>query len=189
MSTGYAKLATGCIELATGCIEQQLVHYFSIRLHQTSLYATQLTASTAGLPHFSIRLHQTSLYATQLTASTAGLPRKHVCSRWTPLHIRITVLCSTADSADVKVADPPVVSTADPDFLLLQLLLLLSSTTDQTSHFRKRPVLFPLKRSNKQDSVLRNLIHLTAAQLLMTSRLLKSSIILDDVTTAEYFYC
>ncbi|KZV18744.1 hypothetical protein F511_37546 [Dorcoceras hygrometricum] len=32
------------------------------------------------------------------------------------VHSRITVLCSTADSADVKVADPPVVSTADPDF-------------------------------------------------------------------------
>ncbi|KZV22861.1 hypothetical protein F511_33259 [Dorcoceras hygrometricum] len=70
------------------------------------------------------------------------------------VHSRITVLCSTADSADVKVADPPVVSTADPDFLLLQLLLLLSSATDQTSHFRMRPVLFPPKRSNEQDSLL-----------------------------------
>ncbi|KZV19165.1 hypothetical protein F511_38768 [Dorcoceras hygrometricum] len=103
------------------------------------------------------------------------------------VHSRITVLCSTADSADVKVADPPVVSTADPDFLLLQLLLLLSSTTDQTSHFRVGPVLFPPKQPNEQDSLLCNLIHLTAAQLLMTSRLLKSSISLDDVTTAEYF--
>ncbi|KZV29162.1 ATP binding protein [Dorcoceras hygrometricum] len=37
-------------------------------------------------------------------------------------HSRITVLFSTADSADV--ADPPVVSTADPDFLLLQLVHL-----------------------------------------------------------------
>ncbi|KZV41198.1 hypothetical protein F511_17157 [Dorcoceras hygrometricum] len=37
------------------------------------------------------------------------------------VHNRITVLCSTVDSADVKVADPPVVSTADPDFLLLHL--------------------------------------------------------------------
>ncbi|KZV15858.1 lipid transfer-like protein VAS [Dorcoceras hygrometricum] len=71
-------------------------------------------------------------------------------------HSRITVLCSTADSADVKVADPPVVSTADPDFLFLQLLLLLSSTTDQTSHFRMRPVLFPPKWSNEQDSLLRS---------------------------------
>ncbi|KZV46764.1 hypothetical protein F511_34238 [Dorcoceras hygrometricum] len=60
------------------------------------------------------------------------------------VHSRITVLCSTADSADVKVADPPVVSTADPDFLLLHLLLVLSSTTDQTSHLRMRP--FPPKR-------------------------------------------
>ncbi|KZV49658.1 hypothetical protein F511_26036 [Dorcoceras hygrometricum] len=121
----------------------------------------------------------------------------------------------SADIADVKVADPPVVSTADPDSycsswsifpLALQLvdvifflsfdqhllstsdqLLLLSSTTDQTSHFRMRPVLFPPKRPNEQDSLLHNLIHLTAAQLLMTSRLLKSSISLDDVTTAEYF--
>ncbi|KZV20648.1 hypothetical protein F511_31255 [Dorcoceras hygrometricum] len=33
----------------------------------------------------------------------------------------------------------------------------------------------------------RDLIHLTAAQLLMTSRLLNSSISLDDVTTAEIF--
>ncbi|KZV32531.1 hypothetical protein F511_43101 [Dorcoceras hygrometricum] len=41
-------------------------------------------------------------------------------------------------------------STADPDFLLLQLMLLLSSTTDQTSHFRMRPVLFPPKRPNEQ---------------------------------------
>ncbi|KZV49226.1 hypothetical protein F511_38044 [Dorcoceras hygrometricum] len=100
---------------------------------------------------------------------------------------RITVLCSTADSANVKVADPPVVSSADPDFLLLQLLLLLSSTTDQTSHSRMRSVLFPPKRPNEQDSLVRNLIHLTAAQLLMTSRLLKYSISLDDVTTAEIF--
>ncbi|KZV27998.1 kinesin-related protein [Dorcoceras hygrometricum] len=70
------------------------------------------------------------------------------------VHSRITVLCSTADSTDVKVADPPVVSTADPDFLLLQLLVLLSSTTDQTSNFRMRPLLFPPKRSNEQDSLL-----------------------------------
>ncbi|KZV37737.1 hypothetical protein F511_31794 [Dorcoceras hygrometricum] len=103
------------------------------------------------------------------------------------IHSRITVLCSTADSTDVKVADPPVVSTADPEFLLLQLLLLLSSTTDQTSDFRMRPVLFPPKRPNEQDSLLCNLIHLTAAQLLMTSRLLKSSISLDDVTNAKIF--
>ncbi|KZV29138.1 neutral ceramidase-like [Dorcoceras hygrometricum] len=65
--------------------------------------------------------------------------------------------------------------------------LLLSSTTDQISHFRMRPVLFPLKRPNEQESLPCNLIHLTAAQLLMTSRLLKSSISLDDVTTAKYF--
>ncbi|KZV15859.1 hypothetical protein F511_09477 [Dorcoceras hygrometricum] len=50
-------------------------------------------------------------------------------------HSRITVLCSTADSADVKVADPSVVSTADPDFLLLQLEgkledLIYTSCTD-----------------------------------------------------------
>ncbi|KZV24466.1 dystroglycan-like [Dorcoceras hygrometricum] len=36
-------------------------------------------------------------------------------------------LCSTVDYTEVKVADPPVVSTADPDFLLLQL------TSHQTS--------------------------------------------------------
>ncbi|KZV57194.1 hypothetical protein F511_27249 [Dorcoceras hygrometricum] len=78
--------------------------------------------------------------------------------------------------------DQHLLSTSDQ-------LLLLSSTTDQTSHFRMRPVLFPPKRSNEQDSLLRNLIHLTAAQLLMTSRLLKSSISLDDVTTAETFNC
>ncbi|KZV33437.1 hypothetical protein F511_38175 [Dorcoceras hygrometricum] len=80
------------------------------------------------------------------------------------VHSQITVLCSTADSVDVKVADPPVVSTADPDFLLLQLVHLSPNSPA-------------------------DLIHLTAAQLLMTSRLLKSSISLDDVTTAEYFYC
>ncbi|KZV37805.1 hypothetical protein F511_26837 [Dorcoceras hygrometricum] len=37
---------------------------------------------------------------------------------------------------------------------LIWLLLLLSSTTDQTSHFRMRPVLFPPKRSNEKDSLL-----------------------------------
>ncbi|KZV22012.1 williams-beuren syndrome critical region protein [Dorcoceras hygrometricum] len=38
------------------------------------------------------------------------------------VHSRITVLCSTADSTDVKVADPPVVSTAGLDFCLQQLI-------------------------------------------------------------------
>ncbi|KZV40346.1 hypothetical protein F511_14916 [Dorcoceras hygrometricum] len=123
----------------------------------------------------------------RLTTANIKFQRLLTAESFSSVHSRITVLCSTADSADVKVADPPVVSTADPDFLLLQLLLLLSSTTDQTSHFRMRPVLFPPKRPNEQDSLLRNRIHLTAAQLLMTSRLLKSSISLDDVTTAEYF--
>ncbi|KZV54121.1 hypothetical protein F511_34980 [Dorcoceras hygrometricum] len=36
-------------------------------------------------------------------------------------------------------------------------LLLLSSTTDQTSHCRMIPVLFPPKRSNEQDSPLRRI--------------------------------
>ncbi|KZV26503.1 hypothetical protein F511_24396 [Dorcoceras hygrometricum] len=95
--------------------------------------------------------------------ATARTPRLYTSPRLCQslvlrlFHSRITVLCSTADSADVKVADPPVVSTADPDFLLLQLLLLLSSTIDQTSHFRMRPVLFPPKWSNEQDSLLRNI--------------------------------
>ncbi|KZV36319.1 hypothetical protein F511_25419 [Dorcoceras hygrometricum] len=39
---------------------------------------------------------------------------------------------------------------------LIWLLLLLFSTTDQTSHFCMRPVLFPSKRSNDQDSLLHN---------------------------------
>ncbi|KZV51006.1 polyribonucleotide nucleotidyltransferase 2, mitochondrial [Dorcoceras hygrometricum] len=44
-----------------------------------------LSSTAESFPvDFSIRLHQTSLYATQLTASTAGLPRNHICSRWTP---------------------------------------------------------------------------------------------------------
>ncbi|KZV28001.1 hypothetical protein F511_30944 [Dorcoceras hygrometricum] len=50
-------------------------------------------------------------------------------------HSRITILCSTADSADVKVADPPVVSTADPDFLLLRLVHLSLSAPAGRCYF------------------------------------------------------
>ncbi|KZV34299.1 hypothetical protein F511_38925 [Dorcoceras hygrometricum] len=45
--------------------------------------------------------------------------------------------------------DQHLLSTSDQ-------LLLLSSTTDQTSHFHMRPILFPPKRSNDQDSLLRS---------------------------------
>ncbi|KZV23884.1 hypothetical protein F511_20726 [Dorcoceras hygrometricum] len=45
-------------------------------------------------------------------------------------------------------------------------LLLLTSTTDQTSHFRMRPVLFPPKRSNEQDSMRSNI---SSSQLLNPS--------------------
>ncbi|KZV40348.1 RING finger and CHY zinc finger domain-containing protein 1-like [Dorcoceras hygrometricum] len=41
-----------------------------------------------------------------------------------------------------------------PNIKFQRLVLLLSSTTDQTSHFRMRPVLFPPKRPNEQDSLL-----------------------------------
>ncbi|KZV19302.1 hypothetical protein F511_36568 [Dorcoceras hygrometricum] len=119
---------------------------------------------------------------------------------WDDVARRFTMIrCLTADcddiTADIINADPALgfFSTADPDFLYLQLvhvifflsfdqhllstydqLLLLSSTTDQTSHFGMRPMLFPPKRPNER---------LTPTQS-DTSHCCSA---FDDVTTAEIF--
>ncbi|KZV58052.1 hypothetical protein F511_39707 [Dorcoceras hygrometricum] len=98
-------------------------------------------------------LHQTSLYVMQLTASTAGLPRKHICSPG--LHVRIAVHVGFQ-------------------------LLLLSSTTDHTSHFCMILVLFPPKRSNEQDS----LPHITPDQTSQDFALHQTSLYATQLTTS-----
>ncbi|KZV21052.1 hypothetical protein F511_31548 [Dorcoceras hygrometricum] len=70
----------------------------------------------------------------RLTTANIKFQRLLTAESFSSVHSRITVLCSTADSADVKVADPPIVSTADPDFLLLQLVHLSLSAPAGRCH-------------------------------------------------------
>ncbi|KZV17881.1 hypothetical protein F511_02728 [Dorcoceras hygrometricum] len=75
-------------------------------------------------------------------------------------------ILSTADLLYVQISTVHKISTVHQlstvhfqltsTHLVETLLLLLSSTTDQTSHFRMRLVLFPPKWSNEQDSLLRS---------------------------------
>ncbi|KZV40344.1 chloride channel/carrier, CIC family [Dorcoceras hygrometricum] len=118
-------------------------------------------------------------------AATCWFPLRDVPAGYYHCKIHRLNLSAKAKRCRIHLSKRQRLTTANIKFQ--RLLLLLSSNTDQTLHFHMRPALFPSKRPNEQDSLLYNLIHLTAAQLFMTSRLLKSSISLDDVTTAEYF--